>query len=75
MSGEWGWGACRHLNGSAAVCSAGGGAGEAVSAHEQASRLARQWLINDAANITLSIWYVLHCFSMFSTIVLLRFTV
>ena len=28
-----------------------------VTEHEQASRLARQWLINDAANVSLSIWY------------------
>jgi hypothetical protein len=56
LSGEWGWAACRFPNGSATGCRSGGGAGEAVSEHEQASRLARQFLINDAANITLSIW-------------------
>ena len=56
FSGEWGWGACRYPNGSVAVCKEGGDRGEAVTEHEQASRLARQWLINDAANISLSIW-------------------
>ena len=56
FSGEWGWGACRYPNGSAAVCKHGGGVGEVVTEHEQASRLARQWLVNDAANVSLSIW-------------------
>ena len=58
LSGEWGWASCHFPNGTASAChSGGGGVGQVVSEHEQASRLARQWLINDAANVSLSIWY------------------
>jgi hypothetical protein len=58
LSGEWGWASCHYLNGTASAChSGGGGVGQVVSEHEQASRLARQWLVNDAANVSLSIWY------------------
>lgn len=58
LSGEWGWASCSSANGTASAChSGGGGVGQVVTEHEQASRLARQWLINDAANVSLSIWY------------------
>jgi hypothetical protein len=56
LSGEWGWPSCGGQE--PAVCpDEGGGVGEVVSLHEQASRLARQWLINDKHRIALSIWY------------------
>eukprot|EP01043_Picozoa_sp_COSAG02_P000410 COSAG02_NODE_7_length_64539_cov_120.393482_43_plen_558_part_00 len=58
LSGEWGWASCRYRNGTASAChSGGGGVGQVVTEHEQASLLARQWLVNDAANVSLSIWY------------------
>ena len=60
VSSEWGYGACSDPNGTAAPCRTPAGAPRAddvVTEHEQASRLARMFLINDAANISLSISY------------------
>ncbi|CAK0845738.1 unnamed protein product [Prorocentrum cordatum] len=56
VSSEWGWAAC---GGHVPVkCpSQGGGVGEVVSLRTQASRLVRQWLVNDMSRIALSIWY------------------
>eukprot|EP01048_Picozoa_sp_COSAG05_P002172 COSAG05_NODE_83_length_20755_cov_5.928011_3_plen_1366_part_00 len=60
FSSEWGYGSCKDPNGTAAPCTTPTGAPRAddvVTEHEQASRLARMFLINDAANVSLSIWY------------------
>jgi hypothetical protein len=56
VSSEWGWAAC---GGDVPIkCpSEGGGVGDVVSLHAQASRLVRQWLVNDMSHIALSIWY------------------
>jgi hypothetical protein len=56
ISSEWGWATCGGPK--PIVCpTIGGGVGEVVSLHEQASRLVRQWLVNDLNHIALSIWY------------------
>lgn len=60
FSSEWGYGACKDANGTAAPCTTptlAPRADDVVTEREQASRLARMWLINDAANVSLSIWY------------------
>eukprot|EP00494_Astrolonche_serrata_P032005 UN32274 len=60
LSGEWGWPSCVDENNTPVPCSGGGGDKQAISEHEQASRLARQWLTNDIANVSISIWYDWH---------------
>lgn len=58
VSSEWGWAACRDDDDVPIKCpSQGGGVGDVVSLRTQASRLVRQWLVNDMSHIALSIWY------------------
>jgi len=64
VSSSSGWPACSDDLDQPRTCSIGGPAGSVVAAdpggmvplEEQASRLARQWLVHDACNVSVSLW-------------------